>query len=254
MRRTVFRNIVYGLKARGDLDIDRDKVFEALEMVGLPGEVFARRQWYELSGGEAQRVALAARLILQPEVLILDEPTASVDAASVQRIKEASLMARKEWGTTLVIASHDHEWLQEVCDETLFMFRGRLLGSGRDNIIFGPWQPTGNGRYARVLHDGQRFFATGPPNGSDDAVALFGSDDFHLQSSKTKSPPNQSWLQGTIARLAFEKRDGRIVATVVIDGLTLTVRLQTDASPSSDLYPGRKIFLHYDPDAVHWVN
>jgi tungstate transport system ATP-binding protein len=78
-------------------------------MVGLAAG-FAGRRWHQLSGGEAQRVALAARLILRPRILILDEPTASVDISTTQCIREAALTARKQWGTTLLIASHDHNW------------------------------------------------------------------------------------------------------------------------------------------------
>ena len=85
-------------------------------MVGLPPDKFSRRKWFELSGGEAQRVALAARLVLRPEVLLLDEPTSSVDVASAQRMHEAVLEAKNSWKTTLVIASHDQTWLHGVCD------------------------------------------------------------------------------------------------------------------------------------------
>jgi len=70
-------------------------VDRALSLVGLAGDDFNRRPWYALSGGETQRVALASRLVLKPEVLMLEEPTANVDAASVQQIKEAALMARR---------------------------------------------------------------------------------------------------------------------------------------------------------------
>jgi tungstate transport system ATP-binding protein len=61
-----------------------------------------------------------------PEVLLLDEPTTSVDAASAQLIKEAALQAHRQWGTSLIIASHDHQWLQDVCHDTLHMFRGKI--------------------------------------------------------------------------------------------------------------------------------
>ena len=99
-KRTVYKNIAYGLKVRGDRDNLTQSVHDALNMVGLDPDAFAQRQWDELSGGEAQRVALAARLVLKPRVLLLDEPTASVDAASSELIRVASLRARSEWGTT----------------------------------------------------------------------------------------------------------------------------------------------------------
>ena len=124
MRRSVFKNVAYGLELRSDSGNIRARVKDALSMVGLSSEMFCRRPWYALSGGEAQRVALAARLVLKPEVLLLDEPTAGVDAASAQLIREASLKARRELGTTLIVASHDRQWLYEICDEMLHLLQG----------------------------------------------------------------------------------------------------------------------------------
>ena len=126
LKRSVINNVAYGLKVRGTKDPD-GKVAEVLNMVGLAPEKFSGRSWHQLSGGEAQRVALAARLVLRPRVLLLDEPTTSLDRESARRIKEASLAARKEWGTTLVVVSHDMGWLESVCDNILVLADGRLV-------------------------------------------------------------------------------------------------------------------------------
>lgn len=127
LKRTVFKNVAYGLKVRGDRGDWSPTVNDALVKVGLDPDRFARRQWNELSGGEAQRVALAARLALKPKVLLLDEPTASVDAASSELIRIASLAARTEWGATVVVASHDRQWLSDVCDEVLHLSDGKIV-------------------------------------------------------------------------------------------------------------------------------
>ena len=170
MKRSVFNNVSYGLKLRGNGKDIVDKANNALSLVGLDYKDFARRPWYALSGGEAQRVALAARLALKPKVLLLDEPTASVDAASAQLIKEASLRARQELGTTLIIASHDWQWLYEICDEILHLFRGRILGRGRQTIIFGPWQKLGTAKWGKILSDNQQLLVPPPPNPEAAAV------------------------------------------------------------------------------------
>jgi tungstate transport system ATP-binding protein len=125
LKRSVENNVAYGLKVRGVKDW-RNQVKEVLNRVGLSPEHFSRRPWYELSGGEAQRVALAARLVLRPRVLLLDEPTTSLDAESAERIKTAVRAARKEWKTTLVVVSHDTKWLDTLCDQILFMAYGEL--------------------------------------------------------------------------------------------------------------------------------
>ena len=138
MKRTVLNNVAYGLRIRKANDHLADRVDKALSYVGLDGKDFAQRPSYALSGGEAQRVALAARLILKPEVLLMDEPTASIDALSAQLIKDAVLKARRDWGTTLIVASHDWQWLYGICDTVFHLLKGRFLGTGRENVLFGP--------------------------------------------------------------------------------------------------------------------
>ncbi len=125
LKRSVNANVAYGLKVRGKRNT-MERVAQALKLVGLSPERFGQRSWHELSGGEAQRVALASRLILRPEVLLLDEPTGNLDAESTKQIKEAALAARRDWGATLVIANHDMNWLQSVCDKILTLSDGLL--------------------------------------------------------------------------------------------------------------------------------
>ncbi|WP_272701258.1 energy-coupling factor ABC transporter ATP-binding protein [Desulfovibrio sp. Fe33] len=126
LKRTVFANVAYGLRIRRKNDIP-GKVARALEIVGLDPAIFAKRQWYELSGGEVQRVALAARLVLKPKLLLMDEPTASLDAKSAELIHQAVLSARDEYGASLVIASHDMPWLEGVTEHIHYLDSGRLV-------------------------------------------------------------------------------------------------------------------------------
>ena len=125
LKRSVQANVSYGLKLRGIPDTVHP-VNRALLKVGLDPARFSHRSWRELSGGEAQRVALAARLVLKPKVLLLDEPTASVDRESSELIRHAALDARNRWGTTLIIISHQLTWLRQIADRILSMDYGRL--------------------------------------------------------------------------------------------------------------------------------
>lgn len=123
LSRSVAENVGYGLAVRGISDPAR--VQDALRAVGLDPDVFASRRRDELSGGEAQRVALAARLAIAPRVLLMDEPTASVDEESAARIGEAARAARDR-GTTVIVVSHDREWLDALVDGHLRLRGGRL--------------------------------------------------------------------------------------------------------------------------------
>jgi tungstate transport system ATP-binding protein len=251
MRRSVLKNIAYGLELRGSRGNLRSRVTEALSWLGLPDEVFANRQWNELSGGEAQRVALAARLVLKPEVLLLDEPTASVDAISVERIKAAALRARNEWGTTLLIASHDWQWLYEVCDEVLQLFNGQLVGPGRMNIVLGPWQARPDGFWQKVLSGGQEIVTTAPP--ADDAVAVVDSDSIAVTDAFDSGRARKNILKGTISRLVLEKGSRNTVATVLVDAMPFAVMVPPRQIESLNLYPGREIEIHFSPNSVKWI-
>lgn len=125
LKRTVFANVAYGLKVRGETDIT-NRVYEALDMVGLSPNAFASRHWFELSGGEAQRVALAARLILKPKMLLMDEPTASLDTRSATLIRKAAISYRDDYNASLVIASHDMAWLTAVSDRIIHLEHGTI--------------------------------------------------------------------------------------------------------------------------------
>lgn len=125
LKRSVRANVAYGLKVRGESGI-KERADQALRKVGLEPARFAHRSWRELSGGEAQRVALAARLALEPKVLLLDEPTASVDRESSKLIREAALDVRDQWGTTLIVVSHQLDWLRQVADRIISMDYGRI--------------------------------------------------------------------------------------------------------------------------------
>jgi len=250
MKRSVFNNVAYGLRLRGDLNDLKDRIYEALAWVGLEGNAFAKRPWYALSGGEAQRVALAARLILRPRVLLLDEPTASVDAASVQLIKDASLLARREWGTTLLIASHDWQWLYEVCDEVRHLFNGQLIATGKGTIVFGPWLPRSDGYWERMLPDGQRLVVVRPP--AEQAIALLDGTALRLEAAPAGGDGDPFRLHGTISRLALEKGATGLEVTVSVGNLPFSSRLSPQQVESGRLYPGRRVWIVYRPDAVRW--
>ena len=250
MKRSVLNNVSYGLKLRGGNGRDAARrVAEALAMVGLPFAEFARRPWYALSGGEAQRVALAARLALIPKVLLLDEPTASVDAASAQLIKEASLKARREWGTTLIVASHDWQWLHEICDDILHLFKGIIFGKSRETIVFGPWQALGANRWGKVLSPHQQLWVPEPP--SPDAAAVL--DILPVDKEDPPLADEEVVLNGVISRLGLERKTGQLVATILVEDLPFSIGLTMQQGKADALFPGKTISIRYRLDQVRWI-
>jgi len=246
MKRNVFNNVAYGLKLRSNRGNIPGRVNEALSMVGLPSNDFARRPWYALSGGEAQRVALSARLALKPKVLLMDEPTASVDEASAQLIREASFRARQELGTTLIIASHDWQWLYEICDEILHLFKGRIFGTGRETIVFGPWQELEAGKWGKILSDKQQLPVTEPPGREAAAV-------IDVLAVGDEGSEDDSFLRGTVSRLSLERKTGQLYATILVGDLPFTVGLTFQQCKEHDIFPGKMIVIRYRLDHIKWI-
>lgn len=122
---SVAYNVAYGCRARGMPEAETSRrVRETLELLGLSG--FSGRRHRALSGGEAQRVALARALAPKPEVLLLDEPTASVDAASAILVR-AALRAAASAGTTIVISTHDHSLMDGFATRRLKFSDGAII-------------------------------------------------------------------------------------------------------------------------------
>jgi tungstate transport system ATP-binding protein len=249
MKRSVFNNVSYGLKLRRNGKDIAGKVKDALSLVGLASEDFVRRPWYALSGGETQRVALAARLALKPKVLLLDEPTASVDAASAQLIKEATLRARQELGTTLIIASHDWQWLYEICDEVLHLFKGKIFGRGRETIIFGPWQKLKIDRWGKILSDNQLLKVSSPPN--QEAAAVI--DILSVSHDRPSISDEDIVLRGTVSRLSLERKTGRLFATILVGDFPFSVGIDFEQVEVHTIFPGKTIFIRYRPDQIKWI-
>jgi tungstate transport system ATP-binding protein len=119
LRRSVASNIDFVLKLNGNRD-RRDKI---LSDVGLLD--FARQPARSLSVGEQQRLALARALATEPEVLFLDEPTASLDPASVLAIEQIVTRAHQN-GTRIIFVTHDIGQAKRLADEVVFLHRGQL--------------------------------------------------------------------------------------------------------------------------------
>lgn len=133
---SVLGNVMYGLRARGmSRARARRKAEQVLRQVRLDG--LARRTHRELSGGERQRVALARLLALEPDVLLLDEPTAHVDRANARLIEAIIRDLHATTGMTVVLASHDRRQARTLADRVVTLLDGQLLSGTVDNLLAG---------------------------------------------------------------------------------------------------------------------
>ncbi len=160
--RTVADNVGWGLAARGVPRRDRaGRVARALAAVGLEG--FGGRRAARLSGGEAQRVALARLLVLSPRVLLLDEPTNHLDAASRDRIEAAVARWVRDEGGTAVWATHDPHQVRRVGATVWRVEDGRVRPGEPDNVFRGEPDPARPGAF---VTGGLRLFVHPLPAGA----------------------------------------------------------------------------------------
>jgi tungstate transport system ATP-binding protein len=137
---TVAENVSYSLRFRGvEQDVIHSRIKEALGIVGL-GHLADRRA-VTLSGGEMQRVAIARALVTQPEVLLLDEPTANLDPVNAGMIEDLIIRINRTFHTTIIMATHDMIQGQRLADRIGVIIDGQLVQTGTTNDIF--YQPAG---------------------------------------------------------------------------------------------------------------
>ena len=132
---SVYDNVACGLRWRGvKEDVISNRVGSILQTVGLGRH--DSRDAHTLSGGEAQRVALARALVLDPDVLLLDEPTANLDPVSAAKIERLIRSIAEQRSTTMIMATHDTSQGQQLADKIGVLIEGRLVQTGDATGIF----------------------------------------------------------------------------------------------------------------------
>lgn len=251
LKRTVFENVAYGLRLRGEMQNAAERVSEALSWVGLAPDKFAHRMWHQLSGGEAQRVALASRLVLRPKVLVLDEPTASVDRHSSYLIKEAIDKSRRMFNTSLIIVSHDYLWLNTVADKLVRMEEGRLMEYVAGNVIHGPWEETGDRLFGKRLSDGQVILSARGTSTESSAILNPSSITVGLEPPRGESALNV--LKGKILNMSDEAATENILVEVVVAQTHLNVRITKPSAVRLQLVPGKEVWVIFKATSLEWI-
>lgn len=132
---TVFKNVAYGLKIRGFKKKEiEEKANMALEFVGLIHK--KNLNALALSSGETQRLGIARAIVIEPEVLFMDEPTASLDPHSTTIIEETIAEIKKHKRPTIIMVTHNIFQAKRLADRVLFMYEGRIVDHGSIKEFF----------------------------------------------------------------------------------------------------------------------
>jgi energy-coupling factor transport system ATP-binding protein len=130
---TVFEEIAFGLE---NIGIPREEMIPRVEKVLAQTGIsdLAERSPYSLSGGQLQRVAIASILVMEPEILVLDEPTSQLDPIGSREVFNV-IKGMSERGMTVVMVEHKLEWIAEFADRVIALHEGKILLDGSPNQV-----------------------------------------------------------------------------------------------------------------------
>ncbi len=137
-RRTVGASVAEPLEIHGlhrGADARKRRVAELLELVGLGGD-FSERFPHQLSGGQRQRVGIARALAVEPDLVVLDEPIASLDVSVQAQVMNLLRRLQRELGLTYVFVAHDLAAVRHVSDRVAVMYRGKLVEVGDRDAVY----------------------------------------------------------------------------------------------------------------------
>jgi ABC-type Fe3+/spermidine/putrescine transport system ATPase subunit len=214
---TIFGNVAYGLRLQkipeGEIRRRALKVLELVE-IGNLSDVETRKP-AALSGGQQQRVALARALVVEPKVLLMDEPLSNLDAKVRQRLRAELRRLQKQVGITAIYVTHDQEEALALADTVVLMDQGRIVQTGTPQDIY--LKPTtafaaeflgvSNQLEGEVADEGKLIIAgqtvayAGPVRGK--AIVIVRASDIHMEDPAAAVPSGTIALGGTLEESLF---------------------------------------------------
>ena len=253
---TVFDNIAFGLVERSeDRQTIKRKVEAALEQVGLSG--YGERYERELSGGQKQRVALARVLVIEPKILLLDEPLSALDKKMREEMKFWIKNIQKSVGITTIYVTHDQSEALTMSDRIAVMDQGRVLQIGSPVEIYE--QP--NSRFiaafigesnllsGRMGPDGVEIGGTSVPLSGVQSAAIGSEVALLLRPEQVRLEPIGDETPMLTGRVADEVYQGSL-RRYRIETMGQTVTVEVPNRPDlSQLPPGADVALYWQPES-----
>ena len=242
LKTSVAKNVAYGLRVRGITGKEAERrVRAALERVGLAH--LAERRATTLSSGEAQRVAIARALAVEPEVLLLDEPTAHVDAPSAEAIESIIRSLHAERGTTICFTTHDIGQAYQLTETFHTMMEGRLVETIHENHLHGIIEDAPGGATVFRCKDLTLEVVTDKRGA---AIAAVAPREIVLARAPVATSA-RNCIKGTVKSLAAHHG---LVRVTVEAGMTWTVFVTHASVSTLDLKPGSDVYCIFKSSAI----
>jgi len=240
---TVFNNVEFPLKIRKRPKAERERIVEELlSLVGM--EAFSDAQAHKLSGGETQRVTIAQALACSPEVILLDEPTASVDVENQITIERIIRQINTDKNISVIFTTHDMVQASRVADEIVFMFEGKVAGSIYENIFSGHIETDAAGQRYCVLQDGLRLHVRSERQGP---VRISINPGAVIITRTPNSSLKENILKGRLIQLTDEQSRVRALLDV---GIPLSVLILKEDFNVLHLDMGEEVWLSLPPESI----
>lgn len=239
---TVEENIAYGLKVRGvsrkEAQARVRNIMSRLYISSLTG-----RRTRDLSGGEAQRVALARTLVLDAKAVLLDEPSAGIDMHNLRIVEKAVLALCRERNATLVLSTHSIEQAYRMSSNIISIVNGRVHGAVYENVFEGRVTARKDG--ACDVDVGVTLRVSGTPE--EDAVTIaLESEDIVLSGERLASSALNS-LHGTISRIDGSAAGLRVFVSAGVDVCAAVTR---ESFERMKLCVGSQVWLSFKASSV----
>ena len=246
---TVADNVAFGLKLRKLPDGEiGGRVREALAFVELDG--WQTKPVSGLSAGQAQRVAVARALALRPRALLLDEPTANLDAALGLRMEAVLREAGREWGTTVVFSTHNFSQASRLADAILYLSDGRRVEFSHENCFSGKASTDGRTSWIEPK-PGVRIVFPGKEVGHVTCVIDPSAIRLRPAGERTIVPEGPDVFRGRVSRL---ETTGPETALVRVSGdLVFRVTLPVRDLEAGSISLSREVLLTFEPNSVRIV-
>ena len=240
---TVVKNVEYPLKIRKTPKAKREKIVkELLDLVGMG--MFTHASAHKLSGGETHRVAIAQALACFPEVILMDEPTASVDVENQINIERIIKEVNREKGISVIFTTHDMIQASRLADETLFLYEGKVAQSIYENIFSGHIEVDPKGYKYCVLNSGLKLRVSSQKSGS---IRISIDPKAVKLNQKGSSPSMYNSFKGTLIQLADEQTRVRALVDM---GIPMSVLIPKEVFKSLHLDLGEEVRLYCPEESI----